>query len=252
MLKKLIVAACVVGLLGTGVGTGAFLVRAARAQDAPPARATRQAAKPAAPPKNPGPGDRSAAQGAHRSGPPSALDAQRAYYEEGRITIDRFIAGQRGPRRVELLAARSDGERMAIRRRHRGSLEEIESREKAELEIGRGTDGRRRRGPSGSRAGRIRHEDQREGGCREGIPPPPPGRARAEGRAAPEGARRGRSQESARVGSRTKPAIRRYGRRIDSLTSRWNSSRSLSWPEGKTWVIMTPITSSLGSTQKSV
>jgi hypothetical protein len=37
------------------------------------------------------------------------------------------------------MAAKTDAERMAIRQRHVNLLEEIENREKAELDVGRGT-----------------------------------------------------------------------------------------------------------------
>jgi hypothetical protein len=67
------------------------------------------------------------------------LDAQRAYYEEGRITIDRFIDAGKQFELAELSAARTDAERLAAMQRYVNRLVEIERREKAELEIGRGT-----------------------------------------------------------------------------------------------------------------
>ncbi len=140
MLKKLTVAACAIAWVGIGCGTGAFMVRRARAQAPPgPASATRSADKPPAPmiaPKSP-------------ETPPllqelvdaarERLDAQRAFYEEGRITVDRFIEASAQSERVELLAAKSDDERRTIRHRHVDRLKEIERRERAELQVGRGT-----------------------------------------------------------------------------------------------------------------
>ncbi len=112
--------------------------------------------------------------------------------------------------------------------RSRGSGEGGTGRSKREHSV------RSRGSPPRSPASRVRHECQREGGCREGLAPPPCGRARAQGRTAPEGTRAYPDPPVSRAGpgSSTESAIRPYGRRIDSLTNLWNSSRSLSWPEG--------------------
>ncbi len=64
--------------------------------------------------------------------------AQRAYYEEGRITVDRFIDACRQFELAELLCAKNDNERDAIRKRYLTRLQEIEDREKNELQIGAG------------------------------------------------------------------------------------------------------------------
>jgi RNA polymerase sigma-70 factor (ECF subfamily) len=69
------------------------------------------------------------------------LLAQRAYYEEGRITIDRFIAASQRLMEAERSAARTDAERLAALKRHVDILKEVENRERAELVVGKGTEG---------------------------------------------------------------------------------------------------------------
>ena len=68
------------------------------------------------------------------------IEAQRAYYEEGRITLDRYIDACRELELAQLMAAQTGVERTAIKERHVVLLKEIEDREKAELTVGRGTD----------------------------------------------------------------------------------------------------------------
>ena len=70
---------------------------------------------------------------------PTRVEAQKAYYEEGRITIDRFIDGLARLEKVELLAAKTDAERAEIRKRHVNILDDIAKREDGELQIGKGT-----------------------------------------------------------------------------------------------------------------
>jgi hypothetical protein len=67
------------------------------------------------------------------------FDAQRAYYEEGRLTIDRFIDACKHLERARVLAAKNDVARIDIRKAHLKLLEEVENREKAELAIGKST-----------------------------------------------------------------------------------------------------------------
>jgi RNA polymerase sigma factor (sigma-70 family) len=67
------------------------------------------------------------------------VDAQKAYYEAGRMTIDRFIDALARLEKAELMAAKTDAERAEIRKRHVNILEGIAKREDAELQIGRGT-----------------------------------------------------------------------------------------------------------------
>lgn len=69
----------------------------------------------------------------------SRYDAQRAYYEEGRITIDRFVDASKQLALAELRLAGTDADRLEARQRHVDRIKKIESRERAELEIGRGT-----------------------------------------------------------------------------------------------------------------
>ncbi len=67
------------------------------------------------------------------------LEAQKAYYEEGRITIDRYVDACKQLELAELRIAANDEDRLLIRQRHLGRISEIEKREKAELDAGRGT-----------------------------------------------------------------------------------------------------------------
>ncbi len=67
------------------------------------------------------------------------LEAQRAYYEEGRITLDRMVMASERLMEVERLIARKDSERMAAMQRHADRLKEMEDRERKELEVGKGT-----------------------------------------------------------------------------------------------------------------
>jgi hypothetical protein len=69
------------------------------------------------------------------------LDAQRAFYEEGRITIDRFIMASEQLMNVEQMVSQSIEERLAAIQRHVSLLKEIEAREQAELTLGKGTVG---------------------------------------------------------------------------------------------------------------
>jgi hypothetical protein len=140
MLKKLTVAVCVLTSLGIGTGTGAFLVRRARAQDAQAAAAaTKQAAKPAAPPQELKPRSIDPLVQKLLDAARQRVEAQRAFYEEGRITIDRFVDAYAQLEKAELLATGDESERVAIRQRHLDRLKEIEEREKAEIQLGRGT-----------------------------------------------------------------------------------------------------------------
>jgi RNA polymerase sigma factor (sigma-70 family) len=157
-LKKLAVAGGLIASLGFGTGTGALVLRGVRAQNvaAPAAAAPAQAAaKPvtkeaAAPPKDDAvfarlPLDVTIPPGIDPQlrrviiAAAQRLHAQRAYYEEGRITIDRFIAACANFERVLLLAAKTPDERQKIRQRHVDLLKEIVNREEAELTVGRGT-----------------------------------------------------------------------------------------------------------------
>jgi hypothetical protein len=67
------------------------------------------------------------------------LEAQRAFYEEGRITIDRFVAASQEVMEVERMVSQTIEERLAAMQRHVDRLKEIEAREEKELEVGKGT-----------------------------------------------------------------------------------------------------------------
>jgi RNA polymerase sigma factor (sigma-70 family) len=67
------------------------------------------------------------------------LEAQRTYYEEGRITIDRLIMASEQVMEVERSVSRTDAERLAAIQRHLDRLRAIKEREKGELAVGRGT-----------------------------------------------------------------------------------------------------------------
>ena len=146
ILKKLTIVGCIsVSLAVAAVGGGALVVRTTRAQDPKPAPATAPVQRGKLPdfvdllegePKF----DQIdplllelVAASRHR------VDAQRAYYEEGRITVDRFIDACLRYEEVKLLAAKTEPDRMAIRKAHVELLKEIENREAADLEAGRGT-----------------------------------------------------------------------------------------------------------------
>ena len=56
------------------------------------------------------------------------LDSQRAFYEEGRITLDRFVLGSVRLMEVERMVARNEAETLSAIKRHLGRLQEIENR----------------------------------------------------------------------------------------------------------------------------
>jgi RNA polymerase sigma factor (sigma-70 family) len=67
------------------------------------------------------------------------LDAQRAYYDEGRITINRFIDASSSLMLAAMAASATKDQRMAAAKAHLDRIGEIVKREQAELEKGRGT-----------------------------------------------------------------------------------------------------------------
>jgi hypothetical protein len=67
------------------------------------------------------------------------VDTQLPLYEEGRITISRFVDSLAQLEKARLLAATDEAERMAARRRHVALLKEIELRGTAEVQVGRGS-----------------------------------------------------------------------------------------------------------------
>lgn len=138
LIRKLTIVACVLATLGIGTGAGISLVRRTPAQEAPaarPAQARARAAvvQPTVPDIDPKLKELIEATR-------KRVEAQKAYYEEGRMTLDRFIQGLVDLCDVELLAATTDAERSAVFRRKIDRLKEIEEREKGELAVGRGTE----------------------------------------------------------------------------------------------------------------
>ena len=67
------------------------------------------------------------------------LEAQRSYYKEGRITLDRTVIASERLMEVERLIARKDSERVAAMQRHADRLKEMEDNERKEFEMGRST-----------------------------------------------------------------------------------------------------------------
>jgi hypothetical protein len=142
MFKKLLIAACTLPPIAiTALGGGVFLARKTLAQVEKPTaapsvpNAPQPTAKEAPQPDDV---DRLAQQlleAARRR-----YDAQRAYYEEGRITIDRFVDAGKQVELAELRIAKTDFDRLAIRQRHLDRIRAIEQREDAELKVGRGTE----------------------------------------------------------------------------------------------------------------
>ena len=137
LLKKLTVAGCLFASLGIGTGTGALVIRRSRAQDAPAAAtpANRPTARPdQAKAKAVDPLVRRLLDAARER-----IEAQRTYYEAGRITLDRFLDACTQLERAELLAAADEGERMAAREKYLDILTQVLRREQADLQAGRGT-----------------------------------------------------------------------------------------------------------------
>jgi hypothetical protein len=141
MIKKLLIAACtLLPIVIMASGGGVFLARKSLAQSQKP---TAAAAVPNVPQPTakeipqPDDVDRLAQQlleAARRR-----YDAQKAYYEEGRITLDRFVDASKQLALAELRIAKTDPDRLAVRQRHLDRITSIEQREDAELKVGRGT-----------------------------------------------------------------------------------------------------------------
>jgi hypothetical protein len=67
------------------------------------------------------------------------LEAQRAFYQEGRITIDRYIDASRQLMLAEMSANPSRAQRVAAAKAHWDRMTELLSREQKEFDIGRAT-----------------------------------------------------------------------------------------------------------------
>src|SRR5262249_39121009 len=121
-------------ILSIVISVEAFLARVVCAQNSPDTASSRQAAKPAREPKSIDPLLQKLLDAAQRR-----VETQLPLYEEGRITISRFVDSLAQLERTRLLAATDEAERMEVRRRHVALLKEIELRETGEVQVGRGS-----------------------------------------------------------------------------------------------------------------
>lgn len=135
MLMEKIRAAALCGLAVTTVGTGAVLYAAPQQQKKNTAGATRSA-----------PETKTLERSAREKRVTDAFlaaalkreAAQRAFYKEGRITIDRYVDAVRQVKNAEVMAATAEGQ-VEANKRYVEKLGEIKKREESELEVGRGT-----------------------------------------------------------------------------------------------------------------
>jgi RNA polymerase sigma factor (sigma-70 family) len=67
------------------------------------------------------------------------LDAQRAFYEEGRITLDRMIDASKQLMLAETTAGTTKDQRVAAAKAHWDRMADLVKRERSEMETGRGT-----------------------------------------------------------------------------------------------------------------
>jgi RNA polymerase sigma factor (sigma-70 family) len=138
MLKKLTVIGCALLPIGMiGLGGGAFLVQRSKAQDpAPAAAASGQNARPAAKSDTPKPAEVDPLLQQLLEAARKRLELQRAYFNEGQITLDRYVNAFQQVGMIELKTARNDAERLAIRQRMLDRLKELEVQKKAEFTAG--------------------------------------------------------------------------------------------------------------------
>jgi RNA polymerase sigma factor (sigma-70 family) len=141
LLNKVVLATCAaLPLAIASLGGGLFLAQKLHAQDPKPRATPSTDAKPSARPQEKSePSEIDRLREKVLEAARMRLDAQRAFYEEGRITIDRFLDASKQFQLAELTAAKTHPERLAAMQRYVNRLVEIEKREKAELEVGRGT-----------------------------------------------------------------------------------------------------------------
>jgi hypothetical protein len=121
-------------VLSIVIGVEAFWARGVGAQKPPETVSSRPAAKPEREPQFLDPIHKKLLDAAERR-----VETQKLGYEEGRITISRFVDALAQLERARLLVATDDAERIAVRRRHVAILKEIELRETAEVQVGRGS-----------------------------------------------------------------------------------------------------------------
>ncbi len=143
LINKLLIAACIGLPAGMfALAGGGFLTQRSHAQDLKPATAaeSQTEAKTAAnsnPTANDPEIDKLIQQLLEAAR--QRIKAQQAYYEEGRITVDRFIDAIKQLEQAEWRAAKTDAERRAAMQQYITRVKEIEGREQADLEVGRGT-----------------------------------------------------------------------------------------------------------------
>jgi RNA polymerase sigma factor (sigma-70 family) len=141
MVKKLLIAACTLAPIAFTAVCGTFLARKTLAQvQKPTATASVPNVRQPTAKKTPQPDeiDRLAQQlleAARRR-----YDAQRTYYEEGRITLDRFVDASKQLALAEMRIAKTDANRQAVRQRYLDRIRSIEQREEGELNVGRATE----------------------------------------------------------------------------------------------------------------
>ncbi len=141
LFKKLTIACCVLLTLGIAtIGGGTLLIASSRAQDPKPASvgSSGSNSKPTADQVTKTT-DLDPQLAKLLAAARERVEAQKAYYEEGRITVDRFIDAVARLEKVKLIAAKNGAERAEVRKWHLGLLAEIENREDAEIQVGRGT-----------------------------------------------------------------------------------------------------------------
>jgi hypothetical protein len=67
------------------------------------------------------------------------LDAQRAYYEQGRITVGRFIDASRQVMQAEVAGGSSQDRRLKALKAHWDRMDQVQKKERSELEAGTGS-----------------------------------------------------------------------------------------------------------------
>jgi hypothetical protein len=132
--------ATAVGLSGSGGGQGAPAPGGATAPGAAQAAPVQKPAPPAIKPL-PEPAEVMLPKLRERilNAAAQRLDAQRAYYEEGRITIDRFLQALEFYYQAQMAQAKTREERILAAQKHFERVAEVLNREQAELKVGRGT-----------------------------------------------------------------------------------------------------------------
>ena len=186
LIKKLLMFACAVTPIAMAIGGGGYLVRRSQAQAQKPSTVASNFRKRPTKVVTGKLDDIDRLARRLLAAARQRYDAQRAYYEEGRITIDRFVDASKQLALAELRLAKTDADRLTIRQRHLDRIKQILNREQAELQVGRGTVAdvaEACRTVFGSRAG---PEAQPARSRRDGCSRPATERSRAQSRPTPE------------------------------------------------------------------